>query len=56
MYVEVLYAAVSVSVALPKLDVVTEVGEKLAVTPAGSPLVESATVPENPYHAETLIE
>jgi hypothetical protein len=28
-------------------------GEKLAVTPGGNPLTESATVPENPYHADT---
>lgn len=55
MYVELLYAAVSVSVALPRMDVLMEAGEKLAVTPAGKPLAESATVPLNPYHAETSI-
>ncbi len=52
MYVDVLYAAVSVSVEVP--EVVMEVGEKLAVTPAGNAPVESATVPVNAYRAETL--
>ena len=53
MYVELLYAAVSVSVALPTEEVVMDAGEKLAVTPAGRPLAESATVPLNPFHADT---
>jgi hypothetical protein len=52
--VEALYAEVSVSVALLKVDVAMEVGEKLAVTPAGKPLAENATVPLNPFHADTL--
>ena len=51
-YVDALYAAVSLSVALP--EVVIEAGEKLAVTPAGNPLTVSATAPVNPYSAETL--
>jgi hypothetical protein len=51
--VELLYAAVSVSVALPTVDVVMDAGEKLAVTPAGRPLTESATVPSNPFDADT---
>ena len=46
MNVDVLYAEVSVSVALP--DVLMEAGEKLAVTPAGSPLADSVTGPVNP--------
>lgn len=54
MYVELLYAAVSVSVALPTEDVVMAAGEKLAETPAGRPLAESATVLSNPFHADTL--
>jgi hypothetical protein len=53
MYVEELYAEVSVSVAVPTEDVVIEAaGENLAVTPAGRPLIESATVPLKPYHAD----
>ena len=55
MYVELLYAAVSVSVALPSEEVVIDAGEKLAVTPAGKPLAESATVPLNPLDADTSI-
>ena len=51
--VEVLYAAVSVSVAFPMVEVVTEAGDRLAVTPAGRPLTESATVLLRPYHADT---
>jgi len=50
--VELLYAEVSVSVALP--DVVMDVGEKLAVTPVGSPLADNVTGPVNPYCAATL--
>lgn len=41
------------SVALPTVDVVTEAGEKLAVTPAGNPLAVSATVPLNPFGTDT---
>jgi hypothetical protein len=46
MGVNGLYPAESVSVAVP--DVATEAGEKLALTPTGSPIAESATVPVNP--------
>jgi hypothetical protein len=52
MYVDVLYAEVSVSVALP--DVAMEVFDQLAVTPAGNPLTESVSAPVKPYKAETL--
>ncbi len=52
MIVDVLYAAVGVGVALP--DVLMDAGEKLAVTPAGNPLTQSAAVPVNPFSAETL--
>lgn len=52
MYVDVLYAEVSVSVALP--EVVITAGEKLAVTPAGRPPAVSVTGPVNPYCAATL--
>ena len=56
MNVDVLYAAVSVNVAVPTEDVVMEAaGEKLAVAPAGRPLTESATVPLNPFDADTSI-
>ena len=55
MYVDMLYAAVSVNVELPRLDVVIDCGEKLAVTPAGRPLTESATVPLNPFDADASI-
>ena len=54
MYVELLYAAVNVSVALPTEEVVMDAGEKLAETPACRPLAESATVPSNPFHADTF--
>jgi hypothetical protein len=54
--VDLLYAEVSVSVEVPKVDVVTEVGERMAVTPAGCPLTERATVPENPNQAEISTE
>jgi hypothetical protein len=53
MNVDVLYAEVSVSVALP--DVLMEAGEKLAVTPAGNQLAESATGPVNPFTGDTLM-
>jgi hypothetical protein len=52
-YVELLYTAVSVSVAFPTVEVETDAGLKLAVTPVGRPLTESPTVPENPYIAVT---
>jgi hypothetical protein len=55
MYVELLYSAVSVNVELPRPDVVIDCGEKRAVTPAGRPLTESATVPLNPFDADTSI-
>jgi hypothetical protein len=45
---------VRVSVALATVDVVTELGEKLAVTPCDKPAIESATVPLNPFHADTF--
>lgn len=46
MNVDLLYAEVSVSVALP--EVLMDVGEKAPVTPAGNPLSEGVTVPVNP--------
>jgi hypothetical protein len=52
MKVEALYAEVRVSVAFPTVEVVTEAGDRLAVTPAGRPLTESATVLLRPYHAD----
>jgi hypothetical protein len=55
MKVEVLYAEVSVSVTLPEVDVVMEGAESLAVTPAGNPLTNNATVPLNPSSAEALM-
>ena len=51
-YVELLYAEVSVSVALP--DVAMDADDKLAVTPAGSPSTHNCTVPVNPLTGETL--
>ena len=57
VYVELLYAAVSVSVVVPNAlaDVkLIEEGEKLPVTPVGSPPAESATVPVNSLSADTL--
>lgn len=55
IYVELLYAAVSVNVELATPDVAIDCGEKLAVTPAGRPLAESATVPLNPLDVDTSI-
>lgn len=47
MNVEVLYAEVSVSVAVPV--VLIEEGERLVtVTPFGNPLIDNATFPVNP--------
>jgi hypothetical protein len=42
---------VSVRVEVP--EVLMEVGEKLAVTPVGNPVADSATVPVKPFDAET---
>ena len=44
--VELLYAEVSVSVALPNVEMVLV--DQLAVTPVGNPLTVSITVPVNP--------
>jgi hypothetical protein len=52
MYVEALYAAVSVSVALP--EVAMEAVESWPVTPAGNPPTVSVTVPVNPFTGDTL--
>jgi len=54
MKVVVLYAEVSVSVALPEVLMV-EV-ESWPITPAGNPLTESVTGPVNPLSAETFTE
>lgn len=43
---ELLYAEVSVSVALPNVEMVLV--DQLAVTPVGNPLTVSITVPVNP--------
>jgi len=48
----VVFDDVSVSVELP--EVVMEVGEKLAVTPEGSPDAPNPTVPVNPFSAPTV--
>ena len=45
---------VAVKVSVVPAEPVTEVGLKLAVTPAGSPLTERATVPLKPLIAETV--
>jgi hypothetical protein len=49
----VLPVVVTVSVELP--DPATVAGEKLAVAPAGSPLVLSVTTPLNPFNAPTVV-
>ena len=45
---------VAVKVIVLPAEPVTEVGLKLAVTPAGNPLTERATVPLKPLIAETV--
>jgi|ERR1700727_2385781 hypothetical protein len=46
------FVDVSVRVELP--EVVIEAGAKLAVTPEGMPVADSATLPVKPFCAETL--
>ena len=50
----VLASVFTVSVEEP--EPLTEVGLKLAVTPAGRPLTEKFTVPEKPFVAVTVVE
>jgi hypothetical protein len=54
VYVPATAEEVDVSVRVELPDVVIEVGAKAAVTPAGRPVADNATVPVNPFCAPTL--